>query len=743
MITLTDYQPSINSEEPHNHICHYIKTNNGMYEGQTSEDDGHFHFIETRTNPETGEVMLVAVASEEVSHEHILATTSEGLPRLPKERAKKEKKKKFSMKTHNDRVSELLELHSVLKSTNIKNIERGIESVEFYSGEQWGEEEREELYAQDRACLTINKTEKYIDEICGYGDDNETDAVYEPRADGKKEVAEIAQILKRQIEADNRFRDTALKNCFFDFATIGWSNIHYYIDYDSDVYGQIKIERFPFQNVYYGTHKEGEFPETTMLWEKITYQEAVEQYPEAKERIEKEFRLVKDGDIDSAISYLQAGEDYPIYDNYPEPLGKDSYVEAYDQAIDSVLVVEVYRTVFYDAPIIIDLVDGNRYDGYDFTKADLKRLKEFDDLVQLVPRKKKKLRKTVMVGGAIVEDIQPVVIPDDKAPVFPVYAKRVNDKVWGKVYSAKDAQMELNKRRSQSIDIANSSSGRGFFYDESTFGNSNNGANEGQFLEDIAKPSFAIKVASLDNIPVQVSSPGIPQGITQTLINAEENLQEIMNVKVVPTGSHQSHAHFLEQKKTMLVGNAYLFSAIENLLFYHARRMLYWIQMYVNPETAFKMLNIADEEQINGKPVTDYTEQEVIQLLSDADFAKYGVNVIKSKFSETARIATLGSLTELRQAGVAVPDSSFIELQMLPKAERAKMAQAQELQQQQMAENAKVTAQSEENKTLIAKDIIPPAVQRRLEKEAIEVDREKAEEQRQQNLQQQQEVLQQ
>ena len=114
---------------------------------------------------------------------------------------------------------------------------------------------------------------------------------------------------------------------------------------------------------------------------------------------------------------------------------------------------------------------------------------------------------------------------------------------------------------------------------------------------------------------------------------------------------------------------------------------------------------------LGGVPFEEFTLEDIAGILQDPDFVKLDVVVSETAYSPSIRLATQMSLTEMASQGMPIPPQSVIELMDIPDAEKKKLIQAIQEQQAAQGQAESDKSRTEINKTLIAKDIIPPEIQ--------------------------------
>ena len=199
---------------------------------------------------------------------------------------------------------------------------------------------------------------------------------------------------------------------------------------------------------------------------------------------------------------------------------------------------------------------------------------------------------------------------------------------------------------------------------------------------------------------------------------AQEQFRELMNIVVTPSGANKSGAHFMQQEKLRLTGNEFLF---DNLSFAKKKigiLLANVIRRYYTPERILRILNNQNQKEqvdINGVPLANYTEEQVLELINNTDLTAVDVEITESTFSPSYRMALSMYLNELAQAGQPIPPDVIIEFADIPEGEKRKIIESITAQQQAQSEQTNSAGQSEILKTVISKTgIIPPVVQQQL-----------------------------
>ena len=116
------------------------------------------------------------------------------------------------------------------------------EAYEFVAGEQWDDETRASLEAQQRPCVTFNRIGPMIDSVVGYEINNRRETKYKPRTMQDREVNEIfsetAKWVRQETDAEDEESDAFRDNVI---CGMGWMETR--VDFEAYAEGKIVMER--------------------------------------------------------------------------------------------------------------------------------------------------------------------------------------------------------------------------------------------------------------------------------------------------------------------------------------------------------------------------------------------------------------------------------------------------------------------------------------------------------------------
>ena len=120
-----------------------------------------------------------------------------------------------------------------------------------------------------------------------------------------------------------------------------------------------------------------------------------------------------------------------------------------------------------------------------------------------IERNATRIRKTTTATNVVLDDENPMDLPDDTFYTIPAYAYKDGSDWWGKIEAVKDPQKEVNFRYSQTVDITNRMTNYGWFTSENQFPDGRKG--QKNFKSSVSNPGFVVNVNDVGNVPHQVT----------------------------------------------------------------------------------------------------------------------------------------------------------------------------------------------------------------------------------------------
>jgi hypothetical protein len=664
---------------------HIVAINNKTGEGQTSKTKDHTHIVrfvaDTRPTLDGG---MVPEGSGRWMLEPAENHTHEAVPYVPEPKQDKEDDEKI--------VADCLQLFRVAKDIEKEARDDAKASIKFYRGEQWDAQQKSMLEKAKRACLTINQTEPKVDLLSGYQRQNRTDIKYMPTEEGDQRISEVLNIVSKNIleNCNFRFEETEV----FEDGVIGGRGLfHIFADFSRDIRGDVIVEKFEWDDVYFGPHVKKDLSDCEYLVKTKWYSRSkVEKmYPDKKALIGQEF-----DDSDEKEVREPVGDKYAYTDN---KIIATTDPDLIDLSKKQVRLLEVWRKEYKRSYVVANPDADFYYNASDWSEGDIKALGTIT-MLTVLPYVEHRMRMTKLAAEVLLDDEYPDLATQD-FDIIPFYAKKRGDYFWGKIHPVKDPQREVNKRHSQLVDIMNRQAAYGWFYDDGTFPDKTEVEN---FRSNSSAPGFIQRISSIKSLPEKIEGAKVPTEIIQLLQIEDKMVRDIFNVNLEMEGNQsnaQSGIAILERKKQGLVGNEFLFDNLSLAKAKIGRLLVAYIQKYYTPERMMRILgneNAKAPITIGGQPFQDPMKEELFELLKESDLTKYDVTVAESGWSPTTRIANATMWFELAAKGARVPMPFLIELSDLPEKDKVLQMFAAESQQRAQVEQDKNAVEIEKTK---------------------------------------------
>lgn len=560
----------------------------------------------------------------------------------------------------------------------------GVESEDMYAHKQWEDGKVAELQGKDRAALTINRLEEKIDNLSGYQRQNRTDIKYLPTENGDSRVADILNIVVKNITEQCYFPREETK-VFDDAAIAGRGLFNIYEDFDKDIFGQIIIEKYKWDECNFGPHEKEDLSDCDRIEKTKWYSIAKlkELYPEHADDFLPENKMRDSG------SNLRS-------EDWDKRLGE---ADLYNT--NKYRLLEQWRKIFRRTYILANAQENFVYNADGWTEADVNSVKTIPGFVK-IPRVTYRMQVAVVSAGKLLDKYH--VDDEEDFPIVPLYAKYRNNEFWGKIESVKDLQKLINKAYSQFIDIIGKTANYGWFFEEQTFPDKNE---EARFRANASSPGFTQKISDISRPPQKVEGVKFPTELSGAIAMFSGDMREIMNInlEMLGQGGASESGIAIKQKITQqLLGNDFLFDNLSFAKKKIGQMIVKKIQKLYSPDRLMRILSNENKQkpvEIGGQPLDSYQPEDIRALLETADLTQYDVIVSESSASPSTMLSNFLLMMELAGKGVQIPPQAILEYAPIPNKEKVMQMLEQQQKQQQESEDKKY--QTEIAKTMIAK----------------------------------------
>lgn len=687
----------------HRHVV-YINEEAGY--GLASIDEEHTHDV-IFTPPTPGQQQPDGTISDSMPGSFQLGPADDGhlhdIISYPITKGKKEDEQ--------DVISECYRLLASAIEIEYESNKLAQEADEFYEGEgQWDHSIKQYLKERDRVALTINKTERILDTLNGHIRESRGDIVYAPVEGGDTRAADLYNVVVKQILEQCYFAREESKTCE-DLTIRGRGTLNLYVDFDENIEGDIKTERFPPDNVLYGPHEKEDLSDCEYIVKDKMYSiyTLKELWPEYEDRITEAFAYYLNPPVSEHHSYTT--DQYAASTNlYPASVAGTEIVSI---AKKEMRVVEVQRRVY--KPVVVAAVPADNFYPvlFGWKAADRKKLSTIPGVIP-IEKKQRQIRITKIVGNVLLSDENPANLPVHDFFVVPYYCKKRGGKFWGKVKSLMDPQRELNKRRSQAVDIGNKMCAYGWFTTPDTFPDEEE---ERKFKKNCNSPGFHSVVTDYSQIPRQVEGVKFPSELAQLMTMSDQEMESLGGVTAETAGANESGQAFMQRHNLKFISNKHIFDNIAFARKRVGRLLLALVQRYYTPERIYRIVshqNAKEPVNVGGQPFESFSVEEIRQIVSNIDITKYDVVVTEGSNAPTARMATFYTLAEMTKAGQQIPPDVLLDLAPIPAQQKEKILQSMAQASAAQAEAEKQKQRSEMWKPLIADGVYPPELQQEI-----------------------------
>jgi len=566
-------------------------------------------------------------------------------------------------------------------------IEEAKKDTKFALGDQWTDEEREELRAQKRPCLTFNHIAPIINIVAGYQRENSARIKVFPEG---AEDQQFSNMLDKNLQYINRTSklEYKLSYCFDDGVRCGKGWIEALVNYDRDPrLGELKFVHSKYysimpdpNSVEYDINEDAEY---VFKVGRYTKAKLIRMFPDQKDVIEG-YRIDSDDPTENGEAFVLKEGDADNYGNDPNVdtiNTKSNNLNSDDVADgDSLFTLKEYWYKKYEKTFLVYDKEADRLREYASKEAATQAatLSKSEVIEKGMP----KMWVASMCGGFILQDILSPLEPNYHGfPFFrfmadwtPSAEDEVN-RVMGVVRPMKDPQKEKNKSKSQFLHIISTSANSGWVGDSDA----------------LTKPQWGQleKLGSAPGITVQKKAGSYLERIAPSAVP----MAQIMREKAADDEFRQCsgiNADLLSLNDKEMSGRAMAFRIRQGVLslsriftnFKYTKEMIGNFILHMFPEIfdTKKMMRILGPKFMEDNQLTEGSLAGYLTIITDY---RYDIEVTEADNSATSRMETLDNLRELAQAGYPVPLEVLFKYMNMPNTEEVKK-QIQEEQQRQL-----------------------------------------------------------
>lgn len=402
------------------------------------------------------------------------------------------------------------------------------EDFKFFAGDQYSEQERQELKKKNRPDIVFNRLAPMVRSVAGYQSNQKLSTTCKPTEPGDEQAAEVSNQLVRwfrdqsdmQFTDDDAFQDTVI-------CGMGWADIK--LDYENDPDGKPYGKRLnPLTMRWDHQARERNLKDARRVWE------IIEDMPlsEAKEMFESEELEDSDFDAKWAMDMMDRGN---------EPHNQDLADQYASEGVEDVIGQEKLVTV-------VRVQWWEREDYYRILDPFSGELREVDEdmrnkVVEKMPnlpnvKQRRKVYKQAYLGNKILESGDAPCKKHFSLQCITGFRDQNTGHFTGLVTGLKDPQRWANKWMSQTMHILNSTSKGGVMVEKDAVENMRS------FKASWAKQDEVTEVKNnaLANGKIQEKPQnGFPAGFYQLMDMAVNAMRDVSGVNLEMLGQRDAN----------------------------------------------------------------------------------------------------------------------------------------------------------------------------------------------------------
>jgi len=504
-------------------------------------------------------------------------------------------------------ISELYREAAALDAENNKYADI---DAKMYAGDQWEKADRDKLKAEDRACLDLNEIKPKLDLLSGYQSRNRTDINLMPVENGDTLTAEAYNYAIKSISQMSSFDQKEIE-IFDENIQEGRSFFNVRIGLSRNLVPEVIIERKTRRKVFTGAHEEldGSDMEYAGFFDHISKARLKELYPDKAEEIE--------ADYDYMVSYkenIKPKNKNQYYTGRSMPALEDNTLV--DIAKQNYKIIEVQRKIYKRTPTFFNTNHNFYFTAANIPKDKIRIIKSIEEL-NLIIDVDYYIQVGVFAGNVLLRKEKSLL---KEISLVPVYCNKKGDKWWGKVRDAAGAQIELNKRRSQIIDIVNKMASYGIGFSPAAFDNPRDAA---EFEAKRNKPGFSQVFADgFKEHLHEFQGVKFPSEVANASQLSSASISTSLNVYPEMLGDSSSAsasgAALSIKTRQGLLGNEFLFNNLSLSKKRLARLLINAIQVTSSPEKLLRLMENQNNQMFSASKKSmiypETTPQEKLQL---------------------------------------------------------------------------------------------------------------------------------
>lgn len=529
---------------------------------------------------------------------------------------------------------------------HLKWLEEAKKFDRFYEGDQWEDADLNKLKNDGRPALTFNKVLSTVNAALGEHASRAMELTYKPKRNANREVAIVLSALANQIMHDNRYE--FIENSVVADGLImdrGYFDIR--IDFSEHIQGEVKITSVDPRTVLLDPDAKEYDPDTwneviTTKW--LTPDDIANIYGSSK--VDKLKTAVRAGQFRTYDSVKFEEQRFGDTDSTSTP-----DVDLQQREIRSVRVLERQYYRWQQQMMFVDPRTGDMKpvpESWDEMRVDM--FAQQNGLT-LFKRPTRKVRWTVTADDVVLYDEWSLYDKFTIVPYFPYFRR---GRAFGMVRNLVSPQEALNKARSQTLHIVNTTANSGWTVEEGTLVN----MTEDELEQRGAETGLVLIHARGSNPPQKIQPNSVPTGLTNISNETEYSIQAISGINDGMLGmtSDQVSGRMLDRKTER--AQIQLQQPFKNLSLSRrllGERLLELIQNFYTEERVIQITHEDDPGKDDQELVIN-TLDAAGQIVNDVTRGRYDVAITTRMAVDNQEEAEFQHMMDMRQHQIMLPD---------------------------------------------------------------------------------------
>lgn len=507
------------------------------------------------------------------------------------------------------------------------------QDMRAYLGDQWTLEERQALREEGRNTFTINKIKSKIDWIDGWQIQNRLSPIVLPIQSTSQQASDdLTELALYVFDKYKGYRN--ISESFSAGNKTGWSLLNVYADYNTDpVNGDIQFARDPYSGFIlsaYFTKLDLSDCDHVIKRKYITPSVAATLLPGQEDEV---MSLARDGwERDNKFTWM-------VFQRVPTGQRMMAYNEFYQQKY------EVQKVIFNKTTGRMIDWDGDQ----EIKDIIFRAAQEQRHEVEIISRKRKYIEKHIVLNNNYMRtEINPYGLDEYPfalySPILEPESEEYTYKVQSLVRQLLDPQRELNRRRSQMIDIVESQLNSGWIEEDGAVKNPKMLYQSGQGRRIVLNDGY--KADSIQRIQPAVVPPSFFQETNQ----AEQDLMEILGMNPTLFGHVETRQVSalveMARQKAGLMAQEEIFDRL------------------VEFQSAIAMKVVKMCQQWSPQKIATILGREPSQEIFNKDLCKYHVTVSEGILTPTQKYLYFRQVMELKELGEPIPPANLRNLRL-------------------------------------------------------------------------------